>query len=231
MELFRGVGRSSMYEAESPAPVAQNASPRAAARALGLAEGRLVPFLQEMPLGRPRAHRRSADDRLGDRLMESVQLSQFIHLIRGRQVVLDRDIAKLYGVAAGAMNRAVLRNQQRFPDDFMFRLSGPEWRNLKCQIGISSWGGDRSAPYAFTEQGVAMLSSVLRAPRAIAVNIAIMRAFVRLRRALSLNSRLAERLRELENKVDGHDETIASLIEAIQTAETKTDHPRIGFAP
>jgi ORF6N domain. len=95
------------------------------------------------------------------------------------QVILDRDVSRLYGVATGALNRQVKRNEERFPEDFMFRLSAEEWDNLKCQIGISSWGGDRQLPYAFTENGIAMLSSVLRSPTAIEVNIRIMRAGVK----------------------------------------------------
>lgn len=90
-------------------------------------------------------------------------------------------MAKLYGVETGALNRQVKRNQERFPEDFMFRLSAEEWEHLKCQNGISSWGGDRQRPYAFTENGIAMLSSVLRSDVAIAVNIRIMRAFTAMR--------------------------------------------------
>ena len=106
-------------------------------------------------------------------------IQALIKTIRGEQVILDRDVAGLYGVATGALNRQVKRNEERFPEDFMFRLSAEEWNNLKCQIGISSWGGDRQLPYAFTENGIAMLSSVLRSPTAIEVNIRIMRAFQR----------------------------------------------------
>ena len=103
-------------------------------------------------------------------------IQALIKTIRGVQVILDRDVARLYGVATGALNRQVKRNEERFLEDFMFRLSAEEWDNLKCQIGISSWGGDRQLPYAFTENGIAMLSSVLRSPTAIEANIRIMRA-------------------------------------------------------
>ena len=85
-------------------------------------------------------------------------IQALIKTIRGVQVILDRDIAKLYGVETGALNRQVKRNEERFPEDFMFRLSSEEWENLKCQIGISSWGGDRQLPYAFTENGIAIVS-------------------------------------------------------------------------
>ena len=100
-------------------------------------------------------------------------IQALIKPIRGVQVILDRDVARLYGVATGALNRQVKRNEERFPEDFMFRLSVEEWDNLKCQIGISSWGGDRQLPYAFTENGIAMLSSVLRSPTAIEVRFLI----------------------------------------------------------
>lgn len=108
-----------------------------------------------------------------------------IHEIRGRQVMLDKDLAELYGVETGALNRAVKRNIERFPSDFMFQLNKEEHSNLKCQIGTSSWGGARTLPYAFTEQGVAMLSGVLRSPIAIQVNIRIMRTFVAVRQYLA----------------------------------------------
>ena len=98
-------------------------------------------------------------------------IQALIKTIRGVQVILDRDVAGLYGVATGALNRQVKRNEERFPEDFMFKLSAEEWNNLKCQIGISSWGGARQLPYAFTENGIAMLSSVLRSLTAIEVNI------------------------------------------------------------
>ena len=115
-------------------------------------------------------------------------IQALIKPIRGVQVILDRDVARLYGVATGALNRQVKRNEERFPKDFMFRLSAEEWGNLKCQIGISSWGGDRQLPYAFTENGIAMLSSVLRSPMAIEANIRIMRAFSAMRRFLLANA-------------------------------------------
>ena len=119
--------------------------------------------------------------------------------------MLDIDLAALYQVPTGALNRAVKRNASRFPNDFMFQLTPEEAEILKCQIGISSSGHGgrrRSLPYAFTEQGVAMLSSVLNSERAVAVNIGIMRAFVRLRQMLASNAELARKLAALENKYD-----------------------------
>lgn len=115
---------------------------------------------------------------------EIEEIRSRIHTIRGKQVMLDKDLAELYGVETGALNRAVKRNIERFPSDFMFQLSKEEYSILKCQIGISSWGGARTLPYAFTEQGVAMLSGVLRSPIAVEVNIRIMRTFVAVRQYL-----------------------------------------------
>lgn len=116
---------------------------------------------------------------------EIEEIRSKIHIIRGQQVMLDKDLAELYGVETGALNRSVKRNIERFPTDFMFQLSKEEYSILKCQIGISSWGGARTLPYAFTEQGVAMLSGVLRSPIAIEVNIRIMRTFVAVRQYLA----------------------------------------------
>lgn len=113
------------------------------------------------------------------------EIQDLIYVIRGRRVMMDRDLAILYGVETGQLNRQVKRNIERFPDDFMFQLNKEEAESLKCQIGISSWGGDRHQPYAFTENGVAMLSGVLRSPTAIKVNIQIMRAFNDMRQYIS----------------------------------------------
>lgn len=148
--------------------------------------------------------------------------------------MLDRDLAVLYGVTTGHLNRAVRRNAERFPPDFMFLLTAEEAENLRCQIGISSsaHGGRRYRLYAFTEQGVAMLSSVLRSKQAIEVNVAIMRAFVRIRETLSLHKELARKLTELEQKIEGHDTTIRSLFEAIRqlmAPPTPNPKPEIGF--
>ena len=147
--------------------------------------------------------------------------------------MLDFAIAELYGVATGALNRAVKRNADRFPADFMFQLSDKESDNLRCQIGISSgWGGRRrSSPYAFTEQGIAMLSSVLRSPRAVQVNIAIMRAFVRLREMLMSNADLARKLLALENKYDAQFRLVFDAIRELMEGPPPSQKPRIGFRP
>src|SRR4030042_6231436 len=136
-------------------------------------------------------------------LMYSEQIGKSIYIIRGRRVMLSSSLAELYGVEPRVLMQAVKRNIERFPEDFMFQLTMEEFQNLKSQIVISSWGGLRRArPYAFTEQGVAMLSSVLRSKRAIQVNIEIMRAFVRLRLILASNKELTRRLDALEKKYD-----------------------------
>ena len=147
-------------------------------------------------------------------------IQALIKTIRGVQVILDRDVAGLYGVATGALNRQVKRNEERFPEDFMFRLSVEEWNNLKCQIGISSWGGDRQLPYAFTENGIAMLSSVLRSPTAIEVNIRIMRAFSAMRRFLLANAQMFQRIEAVEKRQIATDAKVDSILERLDATET-----------
>ncbi|MBR4653396.1 MAG: ORF6N domain-containing protein [Kiritimatiellae bacterium] len=147
-------------------------------------------------------------------------IQALIKTIRGVQVILDRDVARLYGVATGALNRQVKRNEERFPEDFMFRLSAEEWDNLKCQIGISSWGGDRQLPYAFTENCIAMLSSVLRSPTAIEVNIRIMRAFSAMRRFLLANAQMFQRIETVEKRQIATDAKVDSILQRIDATET-----------
>ncbi len=125
-----------------------------------------------------------------------------ILLIRGRKVMLDKDLAMLYGVETKALNRAVKRNIERFPDDFMFQLIKEEFDNLRFHFGTSSWGGQRYLPYAFTENGVAMLSSVLNSQRAIQVNIQIMRTFTRLREILLSHKDLQKKIEDMEKRYD-----------------------------
>jgi phage regulator Rha-like protein len=156
-----------------------------------------------------------------------------IYLIRGHKVMLSMDLAELYGVPVKRLNEQVKRNIKRFPDDFIFQLNYEEYKILKSQIATSRWGGARRAnPYAFTEQGVAMLSSVLNSERAIQVNIAIMRAFVKLRQILSTHKELAHKLNELERKIEKHDVDIQSIFGAIrQLMAPPPEKPRrmIGF--
>jgi len=157
-------------------------------------------------------------------------LAGLVRWVRGERVMLDADLARLYGVETGDLNRAVKRNSRRFPDDFMFVLNKQEVANLICQIGISSsgWGGRRKPIMAFTEQGVAMLSSVLKSDRAADVNIAIMRTFVQLRRLMDSNRELARKIAEMEKR---YDEQFGAVFQAIQQLITEEEEPKrkIGF--
>jgi hypothetical protein len=181
------------------------------------------------------------------------RIAQSIYFLRGQKVILDFDLAQLYGVAAKALNQAVKRNRERFPEDFMFQLTQEETRILRSQSVISSTQAAKnkeittnrsqfvtssfkhrerkSRPYAFTEQGVAMLSSVLNSDRAVKVNIAIMRAFVKLRETLESNRELARKFAELEQRVGKHDDEIAAIIDAIRQLMAPPEKPRreIGF--
>jgi hypothetical protein len=157
-----------------------------------------------------------------------------IHVIRGERVMLDGDLAVLYGVLTKALNLAVRRNTTRFPPDFMFQLTRAELDDLKFQFETSSWqghGGRRKLPFAFTEQGVAMLSSVLRSERAVAVNILIMRTFVQLRRAISETKDLRQRMDGLERRVDVHSAYLDQILEALRALESPPpgSHKEIGF--
>jgi hypothetical protein len=160
------------------------------------------------------------------------RIAQAIFVIRRQKVMLSQDLAALYGVAVKALNQAVKRHAARFPADFVFQLTSEEFDNLKSQIVTSSWGGMRRAlPYAFTEQGVAMLSSVLNSERAVKVNVTIMRAFVKLRETLETNRELARKFAELEKCVGKHDEKIDAILEAIRQLMAPPKEPRreIGF--
>ena len=157
------------------------------------------------------------------------RIERSILLIRGQKVMLDADLANLYQVETKVLVRAVKRSINRFPPDFMFQLTKVEFANLRCQFGTSSfWGGRRYAPYAFTEQGVAMLSSVLHSPRAIRVNIEIMRAFVRLRQMLASHADLARRLQDLEKEYDAQFKVVFDAIRHLMTPP-QTKMRRIGF--
>ena len=158
-------------------------------------------------------------------------IEQKIYLIRGHKVMLDADLAELYGVTTGNLNLAVRRNRRRFPQDFMFQLSSEEARSLLLQNARAKGrGGRRTPPYAFTEQGVSMLASVLNSERAIDVNIAIMRAFVRLRAMLATHSEFARRLNELEQKYDEQFRAVFEAIRELMTPEPVPPARRIGFA-
>jgi hypothetical protein len=161
------------------------------------------------------------------------RIEKAILLVRGQKIILDRDLAELYGVRTKALKQAVRRNAKRFPQDFMLELSKEEFENWRSQFVTSNRDrmGLRYRPMAFTEQGVAMLSSVLNSERAIEVNIAIMRVFVRLREMMATHKELAFKLIELEERLEGHDEQIQNIFEAIRQLMTPPDSPRkkIGF--
>jgi ORF6N domain len=175
------------------------------------------------------------------------RIAHSIYLLRGQKVMLGQELASLYGVPVGALTQAMKRNAKRFPKDFVFQLTVEEFANLKSQIVISNEnahsrlifqfgrskgrGGRRHLPYAFTEQGVAMLSSVLNSERAVEVNIAIMRAFVKLRETLETNRELARKFSELEKRVGKHDAKIDAILEAIRQlmAPPKKPPREIGF--
>jgi hypothetical protein len=154
-----------------------------------------------------------------------------IHRIRGQNVMLDEDLAQLYDVETRALLQSVKRNKDRFPEDFLFQLTPEEFANLRSQFVTSRrWGGRRYPPFAFTEQGVAMLSGVLRSQRAVRVNIEIMRAFVSLRRLLATNERLSRRLDELEKKYDKRFRVVFEAIRELMAPPQKKVR-RIGFRP
>jgi len=162
------------------------------------------------------------------RLLPVDRIERAILRIRGHRVILDRDLAALYEVTTSNLNKAVDRNAERFPADFMLALTAEEFRDLKFHFGTSSWGGTRKLPRAFTEQGVAMLSSVLRSRRAVQVNIEIIRVFVRLRRMLQAHADLARKLAELEKKYDAQFKVVFDAIRQLMTPP-ETPRRRIGF--
>lgn len=171
--------------------------------------------------------------------MAPARIEGAILLVRGEKVILDADIAALYGVPTKALIRAVKRNAERFPSDFMFQLDRKEMAVLRYQFGTSKvvptsarerWGGRRYRAYAFTEQGVAMLSGVLKSQRAVRVNVEIVRAFVRLRRMLASNAELAEKLEALEQKYDGHFKVVFDAIRRLMAPVRSQPRP-IGFRP
>jgi hypothetical protein len=157
------------------------------------------------------------------------RIEKAILLVRGHKVMLDRDLAALYGVETRALNQAVKRNRDRFPDDFMFELTRDEIRNISQSVICSSTMKHEKNAYAFTEQGVAMLSSVLHSKRAVQVNIEIMRVFVRLREMMATHKELAFKLVELEERLEGHDEQIQNIFEAIRQLMTPPDPPQSLF--
>jgi len=163
-------------------------------------------------------------------LLPPEHIEGHIFLVRGQKVMLSTHLAELYEVESRLLVQAVKRNIDRFPPDFMFQLNAEEYANLKSQIVISSWGGPRrAAPYAFTEQGVAMLSSVLRSKRAVNVNIAIMRTFVRLRQMIASNEDLARKLADLEKRYDAQFRAVFDAIRQLMAPQQPPKRRPIGF--
>jgi hypothetical protein len=164
-------------------------------------------------------------------LIPNERIVNQIYVIRGRKVMLDRDLAELYGVETRALTQAVRRNMDRFPEDFMFQIDRKEFEILKSQIVTSSWGGTRKLPLAFSEQGVSMLSSVLHSKQAIKMNILIIRAFVRMREMLETSELLRLKLKDLENHLGKHDNQIKKLYTVLQHLLDEPIKPKnpIGF--
>ena len=167
---------------------------------------------------------------LENKLPDEIQVSK-IYFLRNQKIMLDKDLAELYGVTTGNLNKAVKRNIDRFPEDFMFQLNEQEFQNLIFQSGISNWGGTRKIPFAFTEQGVAMLSGVLNSKRAITVNIQIMRMYSKMRESQFANKDIQLKLTELENKIGNQDQSIQQLFEYLRQLVHQENEPRklIGF--
>ena len=163
----------------------------------------------------------------------SLLIAKKIHEIRGMKVMLDSDLAELFGISTNVFNQAVKRNQDKFPPDFMFQLTDNEWENLMSQIVTSSWGGRRKLPFAFTEHGVAMLSGVLRSEKAIQMNILIIRAFIQLRHLVLEHQDLQTRIHALELKYDQRFESIEQALDFLidqKAAEAlQENRKRIGF--
>ena len=156
---------------------------------------------------------------------------QKILLMRGQKVMLDRDLADMYGVEVKRLNEAVKRNANRFPEDFMFQLAQNEWRDLKSQNATSSWGGARKPPYAFTEQGVAMLSSVLNSETAIQVNIQIIRLFTKMKQLVLDNKDLWSKIEKIEQQLVKNDEELKTVFAYLKKLLVQDNKPRnpIGF--
>jgi hypothetical protein len=176
-------------------------------------------------------------------LANVTQLDKLIRELRGQKVMLDFDLARIYGVETKALNRAVKRNRERFPSDFLFQLSEKEWENLRCQIGTSSsgHGGRRLRPYAFTEHGAIMAANVLNSSRAVQMSVFVVRAFLKMRGLLGDKRDLAQKLasleKELKKRLDVHEAVIVTILQRVMDVidpppESPTPpKPRIGFKP
>ena len=160
-------------------------------------------------------------------------ITRAILVLRGRRVLLDAELAVLYGVTTRRLNEQVRRNRKRFPDDFLFELTTEEFANLKSRFATSSWGGRRKRPLAFTEHGAIQAATILNSPRAVEMSVHVVRAFVKLREVLSSNRELARRFEQLESRLDSkltqHDEAIAAILSAIRELMRPQDPPRRGI--
>jgi hypothetical protein len=166
-------------------------------------------------------------------LGKAEDITRAILVLRGRRVLLDADLAVLYGVTTRRLNEQVRRNRKRFPDDFLFELTTEEFANLKSRFATSSWGGRRKRPLAFTEHGAIQAATILNSPRAVEMSVYVVRAFVKLRELLSTNRELARRFEQLESRLDRklteHDEAIAAILSAIRELMKPRDPPRRGI--
>ncbi len=162
-------------------------------------------------------------------LYNEEKIASLIYIIRGKRVMTDSDLAKIYNVETRTLNQAVSRNKERFPKDFMFQLSKTEFENLKSQSVMSSWGGRRSVPFAFTEHGSLMLASVLRSETAIKASISIVRAFVKLREILASNKELANKIAKMENRYDKQFKVVFSAIRQLMEEPKKPDKKPLGY--
>ncbi|MCX7425055.1 MAG: ORF6N domain-containing protein [Planctomycetia bacterium] len=171
--------------------------------------------------------------KISTNLITPDKIENLVHLVRGQRVMLDSDLAGLYGVPTARLNEQVTRNHDRFPRDFAYQLTQQEFMNLMSQNAISrsDWGGRRKLPWVFTEHGVAMLSSVLRSPKAVRVNIEIMRTFVRLRRLMATPGELVEQLTRLAETVQSHDSQIKAIVQVLNKMMERPEEPKrqIGF--
>ena len=160
-------------------------------------------------------------------------ITRAILVLRGRRVLLDAELAVLYGVTTRRLNEQLRRNRKRFPDDFLFELTTEEFANLKSRFATSSWGGRRKRPLAFTEHGAIQAATILNSPRAVEMSVYVVRAFVKLREVLSSNRELARRFEQLESRLDSklteHDEAIAAILSAIRELMRPRDPPRRGI--
>lgn len=164
---------------------------------------------------------------------QSVVISK-IYLIRGLKVMLDEDLAEMYGVETRRLNEQIKRNADRFPKDFMFQLTTKEFDNLKSQNATSSWGGRRTLPFAFSEYGVLMLSGILNSPIAIQVNIKIMRVYTKLREMLATNKDILLQMQKIEEKLSSHDRNIQTIFDVLKKLINPQPPParkRMGFKP